>query len=54
MTLEYLKEQKEKYEKRQEHFKKLGFDIIASDFQSMVSLIKEMESHIKENVNGKV
>ncbi len=52
MTLEYLKEQKEKYEKRQEHFKKLGFDILAADFQGVVSLIKEMENHIKENVNG--
>lgn len=52
MTLEYLNEQKEKYEKRQEYFKKLGFDILASDFQSVVSLIKEMEKHIKENANG--
>lgn len=52
MTLEYLNEQKEKYEKRQEHFKKLGFDILASDFQSVVSLIKEMENHIKESANG--
>lgn len=52
MTLEYLKEQKEKYEKRQEHFKKLGFDILASDFQGVVSLIKEMENYMRENVNG--
>ena len=54
MTLEYLKEQKEKYEKRQEHFKKLNFDILAADFQGVVNLIKEMENHIKENMNGKV
>jgi hypothetical protein len=45
MTLEYLKEQKEKYQSKVDYFKNLGFDNLATDFQGIVDLI---ESFIKE------
>lgn len=54
MTLEYLKEQKEKYQEKADHFKHLGFDNLATDFQSIADLIEEMEKYIKEQENGKV
>ena len=54
MTLEYWKEQKEKYQEKADYFKKLGFDILATDFQDVVDLIGEMEKYIKEQENGKV
>lgn len=47
VTLEYLKEQKEKYQTKADYFKKLGFDNLAADFQGVVDLI---ESFIKENM----
>ena len=50
MTLEYLKEQKEKYQVKADYFKKLGFDNLSVDFQGVVDLI---ESFIKEINNGK-
>ena len=53
MTLEYLNEQKEKYQQKQSYFKNIGFDTLAADFQSAVNLIGEMENHIKENNYGK-
>jgi hypothetical protein len=53
MTLEYLKEQKEKYQQNVDYFNKLGFDTLTSDFQDIVNLIGEMENYMKENVNGK-
>ncbi len=52
MTLEYLNEQKEKYQQKQNYFKNIGFDILAADFQSVVELIGEMEKYIKEKENG--
>jgi hypothetical protein len=48
MTKEYLAEQKAKYQERRDYYKKLGFDVLASEFQSMVDLIEEMERNINE------
>ena len=48
MTLEYLKEQKEKYQQKQTYFKNVGFDTLAEDFQGIVGLIAEMENYINE------
>jgi hypothetical protein len=53
MTLEYLSEQKTKYQQKSEYFKNIGFDILAADFQEVVDLIGEMENYIKEKENGK-
>ena len=53
MTLDYLKEQKEKYQQKQTYFKNIGFDTLAADFQGVVDLIGEMENYIKEKENGK-
>ena len=52
MTLEYLDEQKTKYQQKQTYFKNLGFDTLAADFQVIVDLIGEMENCIKEKENG--
>ena len=52
MTLEYLKEQKEKYQQRQEYYNKIDFQRLAGDFQGIVDLIGEMENYIKEKENG--
>lgn len=51
MTLEYLKEQKEKYQVKVDYFKKLGFDNLAADFQGVVNLIEEMEKCAEEKNN---
>lgn len=53
MTLEYLTEQKTRYQQKQNYFKKFGFDNLASDFQGVVDLIGEMEKYIKEKENDK-
>ena len=53
MTLDFLNEQKMKYQQKQEYFQKLGFDILASDFKEVVDLISEMEKYIKEKEDGK-
>ena len=53
MTLEYLNEQKEKYQQKQSYFKNIGFDTLAADFQGIVGLIGEMENYIKEKENEK-
>lgn len=53
MTLEYLVEQKEKYQQKYQYFKNMEFDRLAADFQGIVDLIGEMERYLKENVNGK-
>lgn len=53
MTLEYLNEQKIKYQQKDEYFKKIGFEHLAADFQGVVGLIGEMENYIKEKENGK-
>ena len=52
MTLEYLNEQKIKYQQKSEYFKNLRFDVLATDFQGVVDLIGEMENYIKEKENG--
>lgn len=53
MTLEYLKEQKEKYQQKQSYFKNIGFDTLATDFQGVVDLIDKIENYIMENDYGK-
>jgi hypothetical protein len=53
MTLEYLTEQKLKYQDKTTYFKNIGFDNLAADFQGVVDLIGEMENYIKEKENGK-
>jgi hypothetical protein len=50
MTLEYLKEQKEKYQVKADYFKNMGFESLSADFQNIVVLI---ENFIKETNNGK-
>lgn len=54
MTLEYLSEQKTKYQQKTEYFKNLDFEHLAADFQNVVDLIGEMENYIKEKENGEV
>ena len=49
MTLEYLNEQKTKYQQKQNYYKNIGFDILAAEYQGIVDLIGEMENYIKEN-----
>lgn len=51
MTKEHLTEQKTKYQERRDYYKKLGFDVLASDFQGVVDLIEEMEKHMEESTN---
>ena len=51
MTLEYLKEQKEKYQQKQTYFKNIGFDTLVADFQGVADLICEIENYIKEKEN---
>ena len=48
MTLEYLKERKEKYQNKEKYFSAIGFDNLANDFRGVVDLIGEMEDYIKE------
>jgi hypothetical protein len=48
MTLEYLKEQKEKYRQKQEYFKNINFNVLEVDFEGVVHLIGEMENYVKE------
>jgi hypothetical protein len=53
MTLEYLNEQKLKYQQKSDYFKNIGFDILATDFQGVVDLIAEMENYIREEEDDK-
>lgn len=53
MTLEFLNEQKMKYQQKSEYFKNIGFEHLTSDFQGVVDLIGGMENYIKEKENGK-
>ena len=53
MTLEYLVEQKSKYQDKADYFKSIGFDNLATEFQSVVDLIGKMEEYLKEKENGK-
>lgn len=52
MTLEYLDEQKAKYQNKADYFKHVGFDNLAAEFQGVVDLISKMEDCIKEKDNG--
>lgn len=52
MTLEYLAEQKAKYQDKADYFKKIDFNNLAADFQGVVDLIIEMEENMKEKENG--
>lgn len=52
MTLEYLQEQKERYQKKADYFSAIDFSNLANDFQNMIGLINEMENYIKEKENG--
>lgn len=54
MTLEYIAEQKLKYQDKTTYFKNIGFDNLTADFQNVVNLIGEIENYIKEKENGKV
>ena len=53
MTLEYLAEQKAKYQEKSDYFKKIEFDGLATEFKGVVDLIGKMEEYIKEKDNGK-
>ena len=53
MTLEYLAEQKLKYQDKINYFKNIEFNNLAAEFQNIVDLIGKMESYIKEKENGK-
>ena len=50
MTLEYLKEQKEKYQEKADYFKRLNFDNLSADFSAVVDLIEDVikEYNIQE------
>lgn len=52
MTLEYLAEQKLKYQDKADYFTSIGFDGLAAEFQGVVDLIGKMEDCIKEKENG--
>lgn len=52
MTLEYLAEQKLKYQEKSEYFRNINFNRLANEFQEVVDLIAEMEEYLKEKKNG--
>ena len=54
MTLEYLAEQKTKYQDKSNYFKRIGFDGLAVEFQNAADLVGKMEEYIKEKENGKI
>ena len=53
MTLEYLAEQKTKYQSKVDYFSNMCFDRLVDDFKGVIDLISEMEEYIKENEDGK-
>lgn len=53
MTLEYLAEQKAKYQNRADYFGRMDYDHLTADFKGMVELITKMEEYVKENEDGK-
>ena len=53
MTLEYLAEQKVKYQSKVDYFQKMDYDHLTDDFKGVVALISEMEEYLKENEDGK-
>lgn len=50
ITLEYIAEQKAKYQESAEYYQKLGFDRLASDYQNMVIVLNSIEDYLKENL----
>lgn len=48
MTLEYLQEQKERYEKKAKYFKNIDFEILSADYQGVVDLIEQIEQFVKK------
>ena len=48
MTLEYLKQQKEKYQDKSTYYSVINFEGLANSFQGVVDLINEMEEYIKK------
>ena len=52
MTLEYLAEQKAKYQEKVEYFRNINFNRLANEFQEVVDLIAKMEEYLKEKENG--
>ena len=53
MTLEYLAEQKAKYQSKVDYFSRMDYDHLTDDFKGVVVLIGEMEEYLKENEDGK-
>lgn len=51
ITIEYLAEQKTKYQDKVNYFRNIEFDRLATDFQGVVDLIGKMEEYIKENAS---
>jgi hypothetical protein len=47
MTLEYLKEQKEKYQVKADYFKNINFDNLSADFAAVVDLIEDFIEEFK-------
>lgn len=54
MKLEYLKEQKVKYQNKSQYFAAIDFNNLANDFQGVVDLISKMEDYINEEHLGDV
>lgn len=53
LTLEYIAEQKAKYQELVEYYKKLGFNVLEAKFTDVIDLIEDMEKYVEEH-NGKV
>jgi hypothetical protein len=53
ITLEYLAEQKAKYQSKVDYFSKIDYDHLTADFKGVIDLIGEMEDYMKENEDGK-
>jgi hypothetical protein len=53
ITLEYLAEQKTKYQNKVDYFQKMTYDHLTEDFKGVVDLIGKMEDYMKENEDGK-
>jgi len=48
MTLEYLAEQKAKYQNKMNYFQNIGFENLATEFQEVVDLIGQIEDCLKQ------
>ena len=53
ITLEYLAEQKAKYQNKVDYFSRMDYEHLTADFKDVVELIAKMEEYVKENENGK-